>query len=378
MFSIATFIFAAVVFAVAVLMTKYFIFSLVEAFPNLKQIKKLLNLLYIFNFAGFALFQERTFLNTKAAEIFALLVYFYFTFMFVFVAYGIFFEILILLRRFFPDFYEKRLSSGRRKAIFAVLFLVAAHTVAAGWVLAQNVVVKNIEIVSPKIEQDTRIVQISDIHFSRVIDERFAGKIVPVINGLMPDLVLFTGDYMDKGIARPQKIAEIMRKIDSPMGKFAISGNHEFITGYFDCLDFIEENGFEVMDGRVLEIGRNIVLGGVMDRSAEQTNVYYHEDSKVLSQFKSGNFNIYMKHRPELADGDPSHFDLMLSGHTHGGQIFPFVILVKIFNRYLAGMYELENGAKLYVSRGTGSWGPPVRFGATPEITLIELKRDEK
>ena len=367
--------FAAVVSIVAVLMTKYFLFSLTSAFPALKKIKKLLNLLYFFNFAGFALFQERTFLNTKAAEIFALAVYFYFTFMFVFVAYGISFEILMFLRRVFPGLYEKKLPAGKRKVFFAVLFLLAFHTVAAGWLLAQNVVTENIEIYSPKIEQDTRVVQISDIHFSRVIDERFAEKIVPMINGLKPDLVLFTGDYMDKGIANPQKIAEIMDKIEAPMGKFAISGNHEFITGYFDCLDFIEKNGFEIMDGRVLETGRNIVVGGVMDRSAEQTNVYYHEDSKVLRQFKSGNFNIYLKHRPELEEGDQEHFDLMLSGHTHGGQIFPFSVLVKLSNKYLAGLYELGGGALLYVSRGTGSWGPPVRFGATPEITLIELKR---
>ena len=368
--------FAAVVSIVAILMTKYFLFSLTSAFPALKKIKKLLNLLYFFNFAGFALFQERTFLNTKAAEIFALAVYFYFTFMFVFVAYGISCEILLFLRRVFPGLYEKKLPAGKRKVLFAVLFLLAFHTVAAGWWLAQNVVTKNIEVYSPKIEQDTRVVQISDIHFSRVIDERFAGKIVPVINALKPDLVLFTGDYMDKGIANPQKIAEIMNKIEAPMGKFAISGNHEFITGYFDCLDFIEKNGFEIMDGRVLEIGRNIVLGGVMDRSAEQTNVYYHEDSKVLRQFRSENFNIYLKHRPELADGDAANFDLMLSGHTHGGQIFPFTILVKLTNKYLAGLYELGGGALLYVSRGTGSWGPPVRFGATPEITLIELRRN--
>ena len=370
--------FAAVVSIVAVLMTKYFLFSLTSAFPDLKRIKKLLNLLYFFNFAGFALFQERTFLNTKAAEIFALAVYFYFTFMFVFVAYGVFCETVLLLRRLLPGLYEKKLSAGKRKLFFVVLFLLAFHTVAGGWRLAQNVVTENIEIYSSKIERDTRVVQISDIHFSRVIDERFAGKIVPMINALKPDLVLFTGDYMDKGIANPQKIAEIMNKIEAPMGKFAISGNHEFITGYFDCLDFIEKNGFEIMDGRVLEIGRNIVLGGVMDRSAEQTNVYYHEDSKVLKQFKSGKFNIYLKHRPELEEGDQTHFDLMLSGHTHGGQIFPFTILVKFTNKYLAGLYELGSDALLYVSRGTGSWGPPVRFGATPEITLIELKREER
>ena len=371
-------IFAAVVSIVAILMTKYFLFSLTVAFPVLKKINKILNLLYVFNFAGFALFQERTFLNTKADEIFALAVYFYFTFMFVFVAYGISAETVMLLRRIFPDLYEKKLSAGRRKAVFALLFLLAFHTVASGWRLAQNVVVENIEVKSRKIEQDTRVVQISDIHFSRVIDERFAEKIVPIINGLRPDLVLFTGDYMDKGIADPHKIAGIMRKIEAPMGKFAISGNHEFITGYFDCLDFIEQNGFEVMDGRVSEIGRNIVLGGVMDRSAEHANVYYHEDFKVLRQFKSENFNIYLKHRPELADGDQTHFDLMLSGHTHGGQIFPFTILVKFSNRYLSGLYGLGNGALLYVSRGTGSWGPPVRFGATPEITLIELKREAR
>ena len=366
--------FAAVVIIVAILMTKYLIFSLICAFPGLKQFKKLLNLLYFFNLAGFALFKERTFLNTEAAEIVSLVIYFYFTFLFVFVAYGIFCEIMIFARRLFPDVCEKHLSSGKRKVLLAALSLIALNTVAAGWLLAQNVVIKNIEIHSKKVEQYTRVVQISDIHFSRVIDERFAEKIVPMINGLKPDLVLFTGDYMDKGIANPEKIAEIMNKIEAPMGKYAISGNHEFITGYFDCIEFIEKNGFEFMDGRVENIGRNIVVGGVMDRSAEDSNVYYHEDSKVLNQFKNGNFNIYLKHRPELEDGDPAHFDLMLSGHTHGGQIFPFTILVKIFNVYLAGLYELESGAKLYVSRGTGSWGPPVRFGATPEITLIELK----
>ena len=366
--------FAAVVLIVAILMTKYFIFSLICAFPKLKQFKKLLNLFYIFNLAGFALFKERTFLNTETSEIFALAVYFYFTFMFVFVAYGIFAEILIFCRRFFGKFYEKQLSSGRRKVVFAVLFLIAFESVAAGRFMARNIVVENIVLRNPKIAEYTKIVQISDIHFSRVIDERFAEKIVPMINGLKPDIVFFTGDYMDKGIINPQKIAEIMNKIEAPLGKYAISGNHEFYTGYFDCIDFIEKNGFEFIDGRVVEVGRNIAVGGVMDRSAEQADVFYHEDSKVLKQFKNEKFNIYLKHRPELEDGDSAHFDLMLSGHTHGGQIFPFVILVKIFGRYLSGPYELENGAKLYVSRGTGSWGPPVRFGATPEITLIELK----
>ena len=366
--------FAAVVLIVAIFMTRYFIFSLICAFPGLKQFKKLLNLLYFFNLAGFALFQEKTFLNTKASEIFALAVYFYFTFMFVFVAYGVFAEILIFSRRFFGNFYEKRLSAGRRKAVFTLLFLIAFETVAAGNFMAGNIVVKNIEVKNPKIAQYTRVVQISDIHFSRVIDGRFAEKIVPMINALKPDILFFTGDYMDKGISDPLKIAEIMNKIEAPLGKYAISGNHEFYTSYFDCIEFIEKNGFEFMDGRVVEIGRNIAVGGVMDRSAEQADVFYHEDEKVLKQFKNENFNIYLKHRPELEDGDSSHFDLMLSGHTHGGQIFPFSILVKIFNMYLAGLYELENGAKLYVSRGTGSWGPPVRFGATPEITLIELK----
>lgn len=366
--------FAAVVLIVAIFMTRYFIFSLVCAFPRLKQFKKLLNLLYVFNLAGFALFQEKTFLNTEASEIFALAVYFYFTFMFVFVAYGVFAEILIFSRRFFGGFYEKKLTAGRRKVVFAILFLVALETVAAGKFMAGNVVIKNVELKNPKISQYTRAVQISDIHFSRVIDERFAEKIVPMINALTPDIVLFTGDYMDKGIANPLKIAEIMNKIEAPLGKYAISGNHEFYTGYFDCIEFIEKNGFEFMDGRVVEVGRNIAVGGVMDRSAEQADVFYHEDEKVLRQFKNENFNIYLKHRPEFEDGDPAHFDLMLSGHTHGGQIFPFSILVKIVNRYLAGLYELESGAKLYVSRGTGSWGPPVRFGATPEITLIELR----
>ena len=366
--------FAAVVLTASVLMTRYFIFSLTCAFPKLKKIKKLLNLLYIVNLTGFALFQERTFLYTKAAEIFALSVYFYFTFMFVFVSYGIFCEILIFSRRFFGNFYGKDFPVKRRRAVFALLFVVAFHSITSGWFLARDIEIRNVEVRSPKIAEYTRVVQISDVHFSRVIDERFAEKIVPMINGLKPDIVLFTGDYMDKGIANPQKIAEIMNKIEAPLGKYAISGNHEFITGYFDCIEFIEKNGFEFMDGRVVEVGRNIAIGGVMDRSAEKTGVFYHEDEKVLKQFKDGNFNIYLKHRPELEAGDSSHFDLMLSGHTHGGQIFPFVILVKIFNRYLAGMYELESGAKLYVSRGTGSWGPPVRFGATPEITLIELK----
>ena len=143
--------FAAVVIIVAILMTKYLIFSLICAFPGLKQFKKLLNLLYFFNLAGFALFKERTFLNTEAAEIVSLVIYFYFTFLFVFVAYGIFCEIMIFARRLFPDVCEKHLSSGKRKVLLAALSLIALNTVAAGWLLAQNVVIKNIEILVPRI-----------------------------------------------------------------------------------------------------------------------------------------------------------------------------------------------------------------------------------
>lgn len=368
------FMFAAIVVAAAFVMTKNFLFVLTEAFPTLVKARKLLNLLYIVNFAILALFKERTFLNNKVDEDFTLAVYLYFTFMFIFFCYGIFTEILVRLRRLFRKVYEKKMSVGRRRIVFILLFMISFHTVASGWILADRIVVKHIELHDPRIGEYTKIVQISDTHFSRITGWDFAAKIVPMINGLDPDIVIFSGDFADKGVISPDKVAGKMKKIKAPLGKYAVSGNHEMISGYSDARRFIEQSGFEFIDGMVIDTGRNIVIGGVMDKSAEKYGVYYHKDSEVLSQFDPKNFNIYVKHRPELEPGDDAHFDLMLSGHTHGGQIFPFTFAVMIANSYVAGLYDLENGAKLYVSRGTGAWGPSVRFAATPEITLIELR----
>ncbi|MFA6464649.1 MAG: hypothetical protein WCT30_02770, partial [Desulfurivibrionaceae bacterium] len=169
------------------------------------------------------------------------------------------------------------------------------------------------------------------------------------------------------------KEVELLAAYNPRLGKFAITGNHEFYAGLQEALDFTRESGFTLLrQQRVTVGGINIV--GVDDPTVKASD---HEpvvsEHEFLAAQPKENFTLLLKHRPDIDPNSVGLFDLQLSGHTHKGQIFPFNLLTWFFYPHRAGELTRLHSGFLYLSRGTGTWGPPIRFLAPPEVTIIDL-----
>ncbi|HQI04687.1 MAG TPA: metallophosphoesterase [bacterium] len=365
--------FLTVVISISILMIRYFIHSMMGGSRRMVKYRRELMLLYIPIFLSFFLFSNRSLQGSLSLSIFSCVLYAFFTFMFVFFLYGLFVELLILIRKLFKNIYSKKLPLHKKRLVFIVLFLISFHTVATGFFLAEDIQVVTLKIKNPKIEKYTRIVQVTDIHFSATTGLPFAQKIASIITELNPDILISTGDYLDHGMMEPERIAEAMNSIPAPLGKFAITGNHEFINDFNNSKNFLEKNGFKLIDNQIIDVWRNITISAVADKTGKRFGMSAPNDLDILKKAHHSRFNIFLKHQPKIEKGATDRFDLMLSGHTHAGQIFPFGIFVRMAFKYCSGNYKFNSGSILHVSRGTGTWGPPVRFGSMPEITLIEL-----
>jgi hypothetical protein len=168
----------------------------------------------------------------------------------------------------------------------------------------------------------------------------------------------------------------MFRSIPAPLGKYAVTGNHEFYAGIGPALDFTRRAGFTVLRGELAIVGGILRIAGVDDPAGEAMGAGSRRlEAETLGGEPSSLFTLLLKHRPVLSADAQSRVDLQLSGHTHRGQIFPFRFLVRLSYPFLAGLYAREDGGALYVSRGTGTWGPRMRFLSSPEITVIDIER---
>jgi predicted MPP superfamily phosphohydrolase len=255
--------------------------------------------------------------------------------------------------------------------------LVAALIIGGyGFFEARQIRTERIEIRSPKIPKETgkiRIVQISDVHVGVMVrGERLAGMLRKVQEAA-PDLLVATGDFVDGQLNSMAEAEAQFREIRPRYGKYAVTGNHEFYAGLDESIDFMNKSGFTLLRGKVATIGGAIDLAGVDDptvrRFGQQGGM---SDREVLSR-GGGRFTILLKHQPLVEKDALGAFDLQLSGHTHKGQIFPFSLITSRFFPFHSGNFRLTNGALLHVSRGTGTWGPPIRFLSPPQITVIDL-----
>ncbi|MGD9041941.1 MAG: metallophosphoesterase [Desulfobacteraceae bacterium] len=221
-----------------------------------------------------------------------------------------------------------------------------------------------------------RIVQISDIHFSVINGVSLARKIVERIDGLHPDLIVSTGDLTDRGLNEKERVEGLFRGLKAPYGKYAVTGNHEFYTGINEAIEFTEKAGFKMLRNEGIQVADLVNIAGVDDPAAKRfgmdTNV---PESEILGRFSKDKLTILLKHRPMVGEESNGLFDLQLSGHLHNGQIFPFSLITSLLFPYHDGLFRLKGDSYLYVSRGTGTWGPPVRFLSRPEITVIEFQR---
>lgn len=243
---------------------------------------------------------------------------------------------------------------------------------------ADNLQIENVTIQSEKLPahlSGLKIAQISDVHFSAITGVKKAQQLKEKINAIKPDLLVSTGDFVDRGIHHPEQIQAVLREIDAPLGKYAIIGNHEFYYGLDISIEFHQQAGFSLLNDKTTVIAEGITVVGVIDRTYRQFNMQRQTDEVTLLKSVNPNlFTLLLKHQPSVNLEATPHFDLQLSGHTHAGQIFPFAALVKMVFPYLKGMYPLDNGAQIYVNRGTGTWGPPFRLFAPPEITVFTLQ----
>ncbi len=158
------------------------------------------------------------------------------------------------------------------------------------------------------------------------------------------------------------------------MGKYAVTGNHEFYAGLPEALDFTQKTGFLLLRGQAHTLQNGLTIAGVDDPTGRfQAPPNALPENKLLGEIPENQFVIFLKHQPIVDANSIGLFNLQLSGHTHNGQIFPFGLLVRLVYKLNPGFTKLEKGSVAYISRGTGTWGPPVRFLAPPEVTLIEI-----
>ncbi|MEW6490627.1 MAG: metallophosphoesterase, partial [Thermodesulfobacteriota bacterium] len=217
-----------------------------------------------------------------------------------------------------------------------------------------------------------RIAQVSDLHLGLLHREEALAPVISAVRELEPDLLVATGDIVDAQMDHLDGLTALWQRLEPPLGKFAVTGNHEYYAGLAQGLDFLARSGFAVLRNEAVPVGDTLVIAGVDDPAGSRTP----DDAAVLGPAATGAlFTVLLKHRPWVSEAATGLFDLQLSGHTHRGQIFPFHLFVRRAYPYLEGLHTLPGGGRLYVSRGTGTWGPPMRVLAPPEVTLFEIAR---
>ncbi|AXB46584.1 metallophosphoesterase [Amycolatopsis albispora] len=221
-----------------------------------------------------------------------------------------------------------------------------------------------------------RIALISDVHLGPLLGRSFTQRVVDLVNEQRPDAVAIVGDLVDGSVEHLAEAAEPLRDLRSTHGTFFVTGNHEYYSGYTEWVDHVPTLGIRPLRNERVSIthhGGTFDLAGVNDATAYQ----WQDDAdvgKALRGRDPARAVVLLAHQPvDVQDAVDHDVDLQLSGHTHGGQITPFELLVSLQQGAVAGLSQHGN-TQLYVTRGAGFWGPPVRVGAPPDITVVELR----
>lgn len=239
--------------------------------------------------------------------------------------------------------------------------------------------VEHIKIPLKNLKKSVSAVQISDLHIGGLIEENVVRQIVAQTNQLEPDFIVLTGDIIDTEVVRVPKAIEELAKLNAPLGVFFITGNHEYFHNIQSLMENLKAIGIRILENECVQLmsEKEIILNlaGVYDLFGRRIGVLEPNLEQALKDRIESKPLILLAHQPKFANEvQESHkVDLILSGHTHGGQIFPFRFLVRLDQPYLAGLYQHNPTTQIYVNRGTGFWGPPMRILARSEITYFEF-----
>ncbi len=234
--------------------------------------------------------------------------------------------------------------------------------------------VKYIQLKSDKIKSEKTIAVLSDLHLNRALSFQKLHSIVDNTNTLKPDVIVLPGDIVDDDIDLIQPHLAILKQLQAPLGIFASYGNHEFYVGLQQSAEAFHQADLTNLTMNGISAAPDLFIGGIPDdKSYERFTNKRINLSKTFQQAKANQYRILLSHNPPFVKRiQPDEIDLQISGHTHGGQIFPFHILVWLGNGFLSGLYD-KTPAPLYITKGAGQWGPQMRLGADSEITLLTL-----
>lgn len=226
----------------------------------------------------------------------------------------------------------------------------------------------------PRSASGYSIVQLTDVHVGPTIGRDFVEAMVRQTNLLAPDMVVITGDLVDGTVEQLRALVEPLRDLRARDGVFFVTGNHEYYSGADAWIAHLGSLGIRVLRNERVSIGDAFDLAGVDDASAHRMLAGHGQDvARALEGRDPSRAVVLLAHQPKaLKDAVRCDVDLQLSGHVHGGQLVPFNWLVRLDQPIVSGLHLVER-TWVYVSTGTGYWGPPMRVGSTAELTRIEL-----
>ena len=273
------------------------------------------------------------------------------------------------------------ISDSRRKFFKKSLdissFIVASSLSVRSVYEARFVKLEKVDIKIKGLKKEYKIVQLSDIHIGGLINAEFIKQIVQRVNDLKPDLIVITGDLVDMDISKIEAALLELKALKSKYGIYFIVGNHEYFHGIEKIMSKVKSLGIRVLENENTYIGeddRGFNLAGVYDIFGYRVDHHLPDLYQALKNKKDAP-TILLAHQPKYLEEIGEGIDLVLSGHTHGGQLYPFKFLVQLAQPYISGLHQHTKDLQIYVNKGTGFWGPPMRLGATAEITEIQLKQ---
>ncbi len=303
-----------------------------------------------------------------------------------FLFYALLFIILIdtvkevnYLLNFLPQDETLKTANIPLKLMIGVISITSVIII-AGFITACCPVIKIIDIQIDKqggIESSLNIVVASDIHLGNIIGRNKFKFLVDTINSLDTDIVLFPGDFFDETL-RPivkDNMGGLVESIRSRYGVYAVTGNHEYIGGVTEAVNFMQKHKINVLRDEAIEINGSILLVGREDRIINRIAGVKRKNLEDILHGKNLNLPIIlMDHQPSsIVDSLKNNVDLHISGHTHNGQLWPLNYITDTIFKITCG-YTKVNNTNIYVSSGYGTWGPPVRTSGRPEIAVFQIR----
>ena len=320
--------------------------------------------------------------SEKLSRAYACLGYMWVALIIFFSSSGILFDLYNLSARMSWFIFQKDLSGIMMSPMSTFLipaFISIAFT-AYGYFEAKRLRVERLVVKTSKLPDGVNkltIAQISDLHLGIIVKDKMLDKVIKELEKIKPDLIVSTGDLLDGEINHIDYLADRLKMVNARLGKFAVIGNHEYFGGIKHALKFTEDAGFTLLRYNGVTVQGLINIVGVdalaLKSVKRYKDVVVESEKEILSKLPPDKFTLVLKHRSHIDKDSIGLFDLQLSGHTHSGQIFPVNLVTRHIFHYHNGYISLPKGSALYVSRGAGTSGPPVRFLVPPELTIIEV-----